>query len=262
MFPVIEIFGLELSMYGLCASVGLIAMAVSAFLLAQRYRIYVEDIIFGELFSLLGAFIGAHLLYALTNIDKIIERLSIFFNRNKDLGYLWNVIYYYAGGMVFYGGLIFGLIFGIIYCKFRKINLGEFSDCFAVSIPLFHAIARLGCFLSGCCYGIESGFGFTARSAIIESCNGVNRFPVQLLESAANVIIFVILLILFHKRIMSSRLMIIYLTMYASVRFLDEFLRGDTYRGIYLGLSTSQWISLFILIFAVIILIKNKRKRV
>jgi phosphatidylglycerol:prolipoprotein diacylglycerol transferase len=50
--------------------------------------------------------------------------------------------------------------------------------------------------------------------------------------------------------------------MYGTVRFFDEFLRGDEYRGILLNLSTSQWISLILIIFAIIILIKNKSKAV
>ncbi|MEE3333708.1 MAG: prolipoprotein diacylglyceryl transferase family protein [Ruminococcus sp.] len=262
MLPVIHLFSLELSTYGLCSALGLVIMAFTAFLLGRKHNILIEDIIFGELTALVGAFIGAHILYAVTNAAQIYEQLTIFFERNKDISYLWEIIRVYAGGMVFYGGLIGGLVFGIIYCKIRKISLGLFSDCFAVAIPLFHACGRVGCFLSGCCYGVESGFGFTATQSIIDSCNGVCRFPVQLLESFLNLVIFAILLILFRKGIMIGRLIYIYLIMYGTVRFFDEFLRGDEYRGILLNLSTSQWISLILIIFAIIILIKNKSKAV
>ena len=40
----------------------------------------------------------------------------------------------------------------------------------------------------------------------------------------------------------------IYLCAYSIIRFMTEFLRGDTYRGIFFSLSTGQWISIFIFI--------------
>lgn len=260
MFPIVEILGLNVSTYGICASAGLVLMGIVAFLLGKRFGIRFEDILFGELFSLLGAFIGAHILYGITNIPKLLKALENLFSNTYNTGSIFDIIKIYFGGMVFYGGLIAGLVFGLIYCKIRKINIENFSDCFAVSIPLFHCFGRLGCFFSGCCYGIESEFGFTAKNAIINSCNNVNRFPVQLLESAVNLVIFVALLILFQKRILNGRLIYIYLITYGISRFFIEFLRDDRYRGIFLTLSTSQWISAVLITVSIIILIKKNKE--
>ncbi len=261
MLPDFEILSIKISAYGVCVSVGLILMGIVAFLLGRRYKILFEDILFGELFSLIGAFIGAHILYGITYSKEIFNSFSEYFN-NQNFNKLLENLSAYMGGMVFYGGLIGGLLFGMLYCKLRKINLENYSDCFAVSIPLFHAFGRIGCFMSGCCYGIESSFGFTSTNAIVSSCNYVNRFPVQLLESAVNLLIFITLLILFFKRIMSNRLIFVYLIIYGIARFFLEFLRGDEYRGIFLFLSTSQWISLLLIAVSIIILImKNNRKK-
>ncbi len=263
MLPEINIFSLKLSTYGICASIGIVLMLAVAAVLGRKKRIKIEDALFGMLFSLLGAFIGAHILYALTNLSELVEYLGVYFEGNQRDGFLWDVLSTYAGGMVFYGGLIMGLLFGVLYCKFRKLNTGDFADCFAVGIPLFHAFGRIGCFLSGCCYGIESKFGFTATHAIVDSCNNVNRFPVQLLESALNLVIFATLLFLFQKGIMTKKLIFLYLIMYGTVRFFDEFLRADEIRGIYLGLSTSQWISIGLVIISVIILcVKSRRVKI
>ena len=78
------------------------------------------------------------------------------------------------------------------------------------------------------------------------------------MESAAELVIFILLLIIERKN-KSADLLQIYLMMYAVVRFLDEFLRGDEIRGIFLGVSTAQWISLFIVIFYVIRSIIQKK---
>ena len=263
MKPEIEIFSLSLSTYGILASVGLVLMGITAYILGRRNRIKFEDVLFGELFMLAGAFIGAHILYGLTNLDRIGEYLD-YCSRTGTNADWWEIVSVYFGGMVFYGGLIFALLFGVLYCRIRRIRVGDYADAFAPAIPLFHFFGRLGCFFSGCCYGMESPFGFTAENAIVPSCNHINRFPVQLLESGLNLALFIVLLILFLKGIMKDKLIFVYLISYSVIRFFDEFLRGDEYRGIYLGLSTSQWISIFIFLTSTIILIKkyNRNKDV
>ena len=45
------------------------------------------------------------------------------------------------------------------------------------------------------------------------------------------------------------------------MRFCLEWLRGDTVRGIWLGLSTSQWISLLILLGLAVRFVKKRRLR-
>jgi phosphatidylglycerol:prolipoprotein diacylglycerol transferase len=48
----------------------------------------------------------------------------------------------------------------------------------------------------------------------------------------------------------------IYLLFYTVVRFVLEFFRMDEIRGILLGLSTSQWISVFLLGVSIILLLR------
>ena len=52
----------------------------------------------------------------------------------------------------------------------------------------------------------------------------------------------------------------IYLISYSIIRFADEYLRGDVVRGLWGPFSTSQWISLAILIGTVIVLIVQKTR--
>ena len=62
---------------------------------------------------------------------------------------------YLFGGLVFYGGLI-GAFLGIFcYCKQYHLSYVPYMDVFAPLIPFVHGIGRIGCFCSGCCYGIE-----------------------------------------------------------------------------------------------------------
>jgi phosphatidylglycerol:prolipoprotein diacylglycerol transferase len=208
-----------------------------------------EAIIFLLIVSI-GVFLGGHILYGIVNYRNI-----IFFI--KSLGTLESVrefinIFMYAfGGSIFYGGLLGGIAIAFFYIR-KKNNFEYLVDIVTPAIPLFHFFGRIGCFLGGCCFGIKSTFGFTLSHGIIEEANGVNRFPVQLLESLFNIILFFILVKLRKINFFKKRLLYVYLLIYSTGRFFIEFLRGDDYRGKWFFLSTSQIIS--VLIFGVAII--------
>ena len=89
------------------------------------------------------------------------------------------------------------------------------------------------------------------------------RFPVQLLEAAFELILFIVLAILYYKNILKGRLILLYLITYSSGRFVFEFLRADNIRGFIFGISTSQAISIvifFVSLIAFIIIKKNKER--
>lgn len=139
--------------------------------------------------------------------------------------------------------------------------MADYSDICTPIIPLFHCFGRIGCFLGGCCYGIESSFGFTVHNNILNpSINDVQRFPVQLLEAALNLILYFILFYLFKNNKFKGKLIAVYLILYSIIRFFDEFLRADEYRGFLFGLSTSQIISILIFVGSFAFLLLNYLK--
>ena len=80
--------------------------------------------------------------------------------------------------------------------------------------------------------------------------NGVRLVPVQAMEAFADLVIFGVLVWVLLKKAdahKSPGIFERYLVMYACVRFLLEFLRGDSVRGHLWLFSTSQWISMAIL---------------
>lgn len=243
MYPYITIFGKDYGTYGLMALCGaLIAGTFMCYLTRKRGLNDNESIIL-LLFTSVGVLIGGTLLYGITNLHKI----GAVFSSTDFSSFIQNLLAIF-GGSVFYGGLLGGIAAALITIRARKLSLPIFADMLAVCIPLFHAFARVGCFLGGCCYGIESKFGFTAHNnPFVPAINGVSRFPVQLLEAALNLVIFILLLVLYKKTLRGShlhgQLIFVYLVLYAVMRFFNEFLRGDDIRGFVFGLSTSQFIS-------------------
>lgn len=266
MFTTVDTIGAELPYYGIMIALGILACFL-LILFTKRKRENIDSIeyVIMGLISAISAFIMAHIVYGIAHFDKIAFVVThpdrLFESINAFTFYFFDIF----GGMVFYGGLIGACTGAYIYMKKVKLNINEYSDTLAPCIPLFHAFGRIGCFLAGCCYGIESNIGFTYRYAIVESANGVCRFPVQLLEAAENILICVLLTVMLCKckKLQHGMLIWIYGLIYPVLRFINEFLRGDNVeRGFFGILSTSQWISIFIFVISLtVILVKTIRKR-
>lgn len=262
MLPNLIIFGREISTYMLCVLAGVFTSGIYVCHTSKKRGHDNNDYIVFMLISAIGVFIGGHIMYGITNIPFVIEVIK---NWSSLITSFRSVIKLFAivfGGSVFYGGLLGGMAIAIIYGRKKKLDLSEYSDICAPMVPLFHFFGRIGCFLGGCCYGIESPFGFTVHgNELVPTINDVQRFPVQLLEAGLNLILFFVLAHLLKKNIFKGSLFAIYLIIYSIIRFFDEFLRGDTYRGFLFGFSTSQIISILIFIGAVIFLAVRYKKK-
>lgn len=215
---------------------------------AAKHRGYNEvDVIITLLVSAIGVFLGSHLLYAMVNYKQVINLIQNF-NKNcsfSQFTYLLNLAF---GGSVFYGGLFGGILITTIIFRNKRKDFINQIDLIAPGIPLFHFFGRIGCFLAGCCFGKACNFGFTYSHSIIEAANGVKRFPVQLLEALINFLLFLMLSNEYVYKKFEGSLFLLYLFAYSIARFFIEFFRGDTYRGIWFFLSTSQWISIVLFI--------------
>ncbi len=274
MCPSISVFGKDVSVYALMTVVGfLLAGTLAWWMTRLTWKFYkkntergltskkpvsADTLLTASLPALVGLLIGAMALFTITNIPNIIDllvnRWSTIVAEKGEMA-AFQALGSYFGGIVFYGGLLGGVAGAWWYSRRAHFNLGEYLDVVAPAIPLFHVFGRIGCFASGCCYGIECEWGFYHSEALVGLANGATRFPVQLLEAGLNLLLSVVIYVLFcyfWQQWRAGAFIRIYFAAYAIIRFSDEFLRGDTYRGIWLGLSTSQWISLGILVFLIV----------
>jgi phosphatidylglycerol:prolipoprotein diacylglycerol transferase len=58
-----------------------------------------------------------------------------------------------SGGMVFYGGMVFGALALLLYGYGAKLPIPNLLDVFSPALALGLAIGRIGCFMAGCCWG-------------------------------------------------------------------------------------------------------------
>lgn len=156
--------------------------------------------------------------------------------------------FWFGGGFVFYGGFLGALVYLLIELLFIKsISLKELG-LFTPAVAISHAIGRVGCFLTGCCYGTHCELPWSVYM------HRANRHPVQLYETIGLLTLGFLLIYLVKKNINKANLCFAYLGGYAGLRFILEFYRGDKIRGIHaLGLSTSQIVSLAIMLGSILV---------
>ena len=258
MFPSINITGKPISTYGIFATIGILLLLFLSMKAAKRFKVDSNNILVTLLVAGIGAVIGGHILYALTNFDKIVLVLN---NLDKvtSINMWFDIIGTIFGGQVFYGGLIGAIIAAYIYLRKTHKDIDLYAYIITPFIPLFHGFGRIGCFCAGCCFGIPHEHGMTFHDSTIPMANDVPRLPIQLIESACNFALFGILIYLQKKGKCKQILLYIYLMSYSIIRFVDEFFRGDTYRGFVGPISTSQFISILIFIFALTMIIVKTR---
>lgn len=167
-----------------------------------------------------------------------------------------------GSAMTFYGGLVGGVAtfiagyFIVIKKMYKEANfLYDIMPIGPACITVAHGFGRVGCFMAGCCYGVEttSVFGVTFPGM------SQSVYPTQLFEA---IFLFLLTAVLFYIAIKKRTPynLSLYLFSYGVFRFLLEFLRGDD-RGAYLlGLSPSQWFSVIAIMTSIILTIILKRK--
>ena len=241
MLPFINVFGISIPMYGLMISIGVALGVLAAVYLPCKKNIPRQDLFFSFCYAGIGVFIGAKLLYLITVAP------SLFFSDDAPEITLELIIRLFRYGFIFYGGVFGGILAVYIYTKKYKLSFINIMEVLIVSVPLIHAVGRIGCFCAGCCYGRPAappwGVYFKAGSS---APYGVSLFPIQLLESAINIVLFAAIFIYSRKDRKDGQIIGFYFVGYGIERFILEYLRYDQ-APILLGLSLSQIISLLII---------------
>lgn len=219
--------------YGLMIAIGVVAAYLVGEARAKKQNLSPDHLFNLTIWCLVGGILGAKLLYLIVELKAIIANPRL----------LLDVLH----GFVVYGGIIGGILTGYLYCRKQKISFLDYFDLVMPSIALAQGFGRIGCLLSGCCYGKEtdSAFHIVFRNSEFAP-NGVPLVPTQILSSVLDFAHFFLLIFAAKHCRAKGQVGAIYLICYSIGRFVLEFFRGDM-RGSVKQLSTSQFISLFIL---------------
>jgi phosphatidylglycerol:prolipoprotein diacylglycerol transferase len=200
------------------------------------------------IYIIISALVGAKLLLLVVDFD--------YFRRQP--AELWTLA---RSGGVFYGGLVLAFVVGLWYVRKHRLPVWPIADAIAPGIALGHVIGRVGCLLAGCCYGTPTSrpWGVTFSDTFAASNVGtplhVALHPTQLYDGGAELLILAFLLLTekwWRKR--AGFTFWVYILLYAVSRYVVEMFRGDP-RGMTLGFSTSQFISLLLIPLALVMLL-------
>lgn len=196
------------------------------------------------------AFIGAR-------IFGIIENYPIYLVEPDRIFKIW------LGGFSMFGGVIFGMIGGFIYLRVKGLNMLRFADGVTPGLAVGLIIFRIGCFLTGCCYGkisnLPSGIKFPRGSPpfIAQFRDGLvdihAKFslpvhPTQVYEMLLGMTIFLLSIQLLKNKKIDGYIFWTCGLIYFSMRFFIDFLRADVRGGFIPFLTTTQIMSLLFII--------------
>lgn len=243
MNPIFEILGRKIPAYGLMAVLGFLAALALIAVCAPRRGPQRENAVYIFTLGVVGALIGAKVFYLIQVFPELIRDLHLI---SED--FTTFRLKYINGGMVFYGGLSGGILMAYYWAKAFRVKLRDYLPLLLPGLAIFAGFGRLGCFFAGCCHGKETdGPIAVVFSHSLYAPNGVPLVPTQLIEAGGQFVFAIALLAAGKSERLRPHVLAVYLLAYSLLRFVLEFWRGDVARGIWLGLSTSQWISLLIL---------------
>ena len=250
-----SLFGLQIHYYGILAACGFLAsLAVLQYKRAYA-RMSSDQIVDLSIIVIFCGIAGARIAYVIQFFDQF-------------RGNLWKVFRIDQGGLVFYGGFILAALVIFLYIRKHKLSISRILDICAPAMAIGHAFGRVGCFIQGCCYGApckgmgviyppgsEAARRFPDLGSIHENLraglgavpSSQQLLPVQLLESAGNLLIGIGLLLLFKKVRKTGWIAGTYFLAYGILRFVLECFRGD-HADNWAGLTRAQWVGLGIMI--------------
>lgn len=221
--------------YGLMIALGVVAALFLSIYRAKRRGLSGDTVESIVLLALVFGFLGAKILFVIVNFKQFLA------DPGSVLG---------SEGFVVYGGILAGVLAVFLYCRLKKISFLDYFDLLVPAVALAQGLGRVGCFMAGCCYGAPttSALGVVFPSGCMAPA-GVKLWPTQLFSCGGDLLLCVVLLLYAKKPRRRGYTGALYLALYAVGRFVIEIFRADA-RGSVGALSTSQFISIFILLAA------------
>lgn len=263
MHPVLlELGRFQIRSYGFMLAVSFLLGIWLAGRRAKRFGIDPQKVLDLSVIIILSAVVGSRLLYVVFHLDQYRNPLEVFA--------LWQ------GGATFYGGFLLAMAASYWWVQRNGIAFLTIADVMAPSIGLGLVFTRIGCFLSGCCYGKPTdgplGVVFPpdspAGSAAIALAHQLGRdhvalHPTQVYSSIKGLVIFTVLMALQPKLTKQGSTFGLLLVLYGIGRFVVDFFRmyEDNARILF-GLSFNQGISVVLIAIGCYLLLRKTKPAV
>ena len=235
-------FDIKIPLYGIFIFVAIISGLFVIYNNIKVLKYKKEEIIGLLIYILLGAVFGGKYFTFITSYQKF-----------------GGVFSFSKIGLSSYGGILGILIMAFIFSKQYKKQFMELLYAFMPAIPLMYAIGKIGCYLAGCCYGIEyNGIFNVVYNYSYSAPKGVSLFPIQLLESIIFFIIFICFYNIFKKKKYINKNIGLLFIICGIFKFLLDYLRMSHVEEI---ISINQILCLVFIFIGVFLVFKDKERR-
>lgn len=254
----INIFGFEITFYGLVIALGMLLGLGFVLLEAKRCGEDRDSYLEMMIVSLITGVIGARLLY-------------VCFSWNLYKGNIVQIFNIRNGGLTFYGGLFGGILGAMLYCAVKKKSFMQLADTASMGLLIGQIIGRWGDFFNRESFGeytnnifamqlplsaVRSSQVTTAMRENLETIGDTSYIqvhPVFLYESAWCLLLLLLMLVWKRKKYFHGEVFWRYLAGYGLGRFLFEFLRTDKLMISGTPIGISQFISAVLFVIATLI---------
>jgi phosphatidylglycerol:prolipoprotein diacylglycerol transferase len=239
----VSIFGMPIYTYGTFLAVAFIIAIILARWDAAKKGIPPDIVVDIALALCIGGFIGGRLLFVLLDAK--------YYWHNP-----WEIIDTRAGGMSFIGGAFAG--FGTAWwyvVKKKKLAPWPLADLCVPYAALGYALARVGCFLRGCCYGMPAHLPWAMACKAGDPLTP--RHPTQLYASLGSLLLFFFLFKMRKHERFPGFLFFLGMGLYAVMRGVIEAFRDSEI--LWAGVRLTQVVCLAMLVYAVLEIIRRER---
>lgn len=257
----ISIFGFKIAFYGIIISIGMMLALFVIFREAKRTNQNTDNYYDLAIFTILFGVIGARLYYVIFEWD----------NYKNDLLSILNIR---NGGLAIYGGLIAGFIAACIVCKVKKMSLLRVADTAILGTVIGQILGRWGNFFNREAFGgytnnlfamqikYDEVGGVISKSVrnqmkLVDGTSYIQVHPTFLYESAWNIMLFAIMMIMRKHKKFDGEIFAIYLIGYGVGRFMIEGLRTDQLILFSTGIAVSQIVSCIAVLAGIMIIMIN-----
>jgi len=244
--------GIQVHWYGIIIASAVVLATILAVQEAKRRRIDPDSIYDLILWALPVAIITARMYY-------VIFEWGYYQNHVDEIVRVWD------GGIAIYGALIGAGIVVYLFCRANWIPVWLMLDIIAPVLIMAQGIGRWGNFMN------QEAFGRITSLAFLQSLHlphfiiqqmlidGAYRQPTFLYESLWDILGFIVLMSLRHKKHLfkQGEVFLSYVIWYAFGRFFVEGMRTDSL--MLLGIRVSQWLSVILFIGAIGILVFRRK---
>jgi phosphatidylglycerol:prolipoprotein diacylglycerol transferase len=234
---------LHVRSYGVMMLVAFVAGLSWMYLDRARYGFTGPQVLQAGLLGFAGGIIGGRLGYVLLNLEDYMGQPGAAFD-------LWR------GGMSWHGGVAGGMLVLLVATRFMGVSFARVFDLAAPGVAVGYALARIGCFLNGCCYGHACDLPWAVTFPQLSSTSAppVPVHPTQL-YSVAGTLLFTLPVLLWTTRWLQKPFsrFLGFLVLSSIVRIVVEFFRRGATGEIYAplpALTVAQAASIAIILVA------------